>query len=312
MRKFIVSDIHGNGDIYDSIMGYLETVGLNEEVHLYINGDLIDRGLDSFRVLMDVKERMEGKGTIKVHYLGGNHELMMYHALRKRKPGKTVNHWCDWIRNGGGIIEGELDSREDGEKLSDSLRDFMGELKIYHLFDEKIQDSRMLLVHAQAPKRVGDLYEMKIKDDNHLIEKAVWTRKDKSDLLWYGIESVFGLNRIGLDGYFTIKGHTPVTSQKGFEIDTRENYINIDGGCAGYAYGHFEYNHVPLLEVKEGFLRILVFNHNNEINAGYYYDGKLSKMSDEELTHHRGKLDIQYDGQAEKYKKLILESINNK
>ena len=64
MRKFIISDIHGNGDIYDTIISYLDNVGCNEEVHLYINGDLIDREYDSFRVLMDVLERINGKGNI--------------------------------------------------------------------------------------------------------------------------------------------------------------------------------------------------------------------------------------------------------
>jgi hypothetical protein len=54
MQKYIVSDIHGNGDIYDTIMGYLENVSLTDEVTLYINGDLFDRGLDSFRILLDV------------------------------------------------------------------------------------------------------------------------------------------------------------------------------------------------------------------------------------------------------------------
>ena len=55
MRKFIVSDLHGNGEVYDSIMAYLENISLSEEVELYINGDLIDRGLDSYRMLEDVK-----------------------------------------------------------------------------------------------------------------------------------------------------------------------------------------------------------------------------------------------------------------
>ena len=61
MRQFIVSDLHGNGEVYDSIMSYLENISINDVVHLYINGDLIDRGLDSFRMLEDVIERVDGK-----------------------------------------------------------------------------------------------------------------------------------------------------------------------------------------------------------------------------------------------------------
>ena len=110
MRKFIVSDLHGNGEVYDSMMAYLENIALLDDVELYINGDLIDRGLDSYRMLCDVRDRILGKGNIRIHYLGGNHELMMYQALRARKDGKWISPWCDWMMNGGHIIEGELDS----------------------------------------------------------------------------------------------------------------------------------------------------------------------------------------------------------
>ena len=86
MKKYIVSDIHGNGDIYNSIMGYLDNASLVEDVTLYINGDLFDRGPDSLEVLLDTKRRIENNEGFKINYLGGNHELMMYQTLKKRKP----------------------------------------------------------------------------------------------------------------------------------------------------------------------------------------------------------------------------------
>ena len=115
MRKFIVSDLHGNGDIYDSIMAYLENISMSEEVELYINGDLIDRGLDSYRMLEDVVNRINNNDSIKIHYLGGNHELMMYNALKKKKPGRPLTFLNEWIYNGGGIIESKLDSLDNEE-----------------------------------------------------------------------------------------------------------------------------------------------------------------------------------------------------
>ena len=80
MRKFIVSDLHGNGEVYDSIISYLENISAKEEVELYINGDLIDRGQDSCRMFEDAITRMNNNdnSNFKLHYLGGNHELMMY------------------------------------------------------------------------------------------------------------------------------------------------------------------------------------------------------------------------------------------
>ena len=32
MRKFIVSDLHGNGEVYDSILAYLENISLIDDV----------------------------------------------------------------------------------------------------------------------------------------------------------------------------------------------------------------------------------------------------------------------------------------
>ena len=308
MRKFIVSDLHGNGEVYDSIMGYLENIALVDDVELYINGDLIDRGLDGYRMLEDVKERIEGKGSIKINYLGGNHELMMYQALMKRKPGKAISHWCDWMNNGGWVIEGELDAAEDGEEKMEEYKSFLGNLDIYKKFDEVVAGNNLLLVHAQAPKEVKDVCDMRISDDNRAVDKAVWTRKEERESLLFGIGDIIGYNRIGLDGYLTIIGHTPLKNPRGFIYNSKENYFNIDGGCAGYAIGRFDdYDHVPLVEVEDGKLTFLTFNHNNEIIDGYSYDGNLIKLSEGELDKTRLFIDHTYDNCGEKNKQLIKE-----
>jgi len=310
MRKFIVSDLHGNGDVYDSIMGYLDNIAEVEKVHLYLNGDLIDRGLDSFRMLEDVRERVSGKGNVRIHYLGGNHELMMYQALKKRKPGRNVSHWCDWMMNGGWVIEGELDAREDGEEKYEEYKHFLGELNLYHVFDETIMNQPLLLVHAQAPKKVIEHIPMNIKDNDLATFNTVWMRREEREQLFFGLGKVIGLNRVGLEGYFTIIGHTPVLNKRGFMIAKDAGYMNIDGGCAGYAVGQFQYNKVPLLEVKDNHVEILVFNHNNEIIHGYFYDGDLQPMGEEEIDHRKKYIDHQFDGQEEEYKKKILEIVN--
>ena len=59
MRNFVISDIHGNGNLYYSVMSHLENVSKMDEVTLFINGDLIDRGLDSGEILLDVIERIK-------------------------------------------------------------------------------------------------------------------------------------------------------------------------------------------------------------------------------------------------------------
>ena len=273
MRRFIVSDLHGNGDVYDSIMTYLENISMIDSVELYINGDLIDRGLDSYRMLEDVIDRINNNDSIKIHYLGGNHELMMYNALKKKKPGKPLTFFNDWISNGGGVIDGILDTLDNPKEKIDEYISFLGELKIYNLFDECIKDKPILLVHAQAPKEILKNCNMKISDNNIKVSKAVWTR-DRDE---YHIP-----HRLGKKGYLTIIGHTSVYSKCGFIYNKKENYINIDGGCSAYAFGEKRCDHVPLVEICDDHLELLIWNHDNDIFDGYYFDGDINRM---DLSH---------------------------
>ena len=296
MKKYIVSDIHGNGDIYNSIMGYLDNVSLVDDVTLYINGDLFDRGPDSLEVLLDTKRRIENNEGFKINYLGGNHELMMYQTLKKRKPGKWISHWCDWMLNGGWIIEGKLDCMEDGEAKCDELRDFVGNLKLYETFEETIGDKPILLVHASAPKKV----------ENPCMKTISNTDRDTFHMVWDREKDEFGFrNYLGNKDYFTILGYTPVAA--GFHHNKRENYLNIDGGCAGYAVGQFQYQYVPLIEIMDDYIIILLFNHNNEIVKGFQFDGRLWELPAKELEKRKEFIDHTYDNQQEKYKQKVLE-----
>lgn len=76
MRKFIISDIHGNGNIYYSIMTYLDNISKKEKIVLYINGDLIDRGYESAEILLDVKKRMESNNFLKILTFNNNNEII--------------------------------------------------------------------------------------------------------------------------------------------------------------------------------------------------------------------------------------------
>lgn len=300
MKKYIVSDLHGSGDVYNSILAYLENVKLatDEDVELFINGDLIDRGIDSCRMLLDVKERCEGKGNIKIKYLAGNHELMFYQAgLRRHKDGRFP-HFDDWFLSGGHItLEGIMElSREE----IDDILNFIGNLEVYHKFSEQVDGKNVLLVHAQAPKTIEDECPIKIKDNNRFVFKALWTRRD---------DGFFG-SKLGTEGYLTIIGHTPIKKGNGIYYMPNESVINIDGACAGYVSGQFDCDHVPVVEVKDGLLEIIVFNHNNEIIKGFTYDGTFREMSEQELDSKRVFIDHTYDDCAEKCKELIRKRFN--
>ena len=291
MRKFIISDIHGDGNVYNSIMGYLDNINKEEEIELYINGDLIDRGSESAEILIDIINRIK-ENKYKIIYLGGNHELMMHEVFEKRKKGKKAKR-SDWFYNGGKITDEGLNNIiKDKEKILE-IADFISNLKIYHKFEEKYDEKNIVLVHARCPLKVKDKCDLRIKDNNFQTFLYVWTRKEEQLIPF--------ISRIGNKNYFTIIGHTPNNNKYGFTYYTKEKYINIDGGSARYVRGLFQYNHVPLVEVKEDYLKILTFNHNNEIIYGnYLIKGKTIPFSKEELDKEK-----KYLNKNTKIKKLI-------
>lgn len=307
MKKFIVSDLHGNGEVYDSIMAYLENIAVNEDVELYINGDLIDRGVDSYRMLEDVIERINGKGKVKINYLAGNHELSMYHALLEKQPGRVFDRNSRWIRNGGWRIERILDMQDNYDEKCEEFKDFLANLKICHEFEEIINKNKLFLVHAQIPEYPKEVSNLKIGDNNRDVFDAVWTRPEIRVPVLFGQGDVIGRNRIGKTGYLGIIGHTPTTDPRGFNYDEIENYFNIDGGCSIYCFGHFEFDHVPLVEVGNYYLKFLIFNHNNEIIDGYFYDGELVKLPEIDLKKEKKYINHSYDNNGEKNKQLIKE-----
>ena len=306
MRKFIISDLHGNGEVYDSIMAYLDNISLKEKVELFINGDLIDYGFQSFDMIMDVMDRMKGKGNVQIHYLGGNHELMMHQSLKARGKGKAIPTDSDWFEHDASSIEGVLDGMEDSyDEACDSLRDFSGSLNVIHVFDEKVLDKPILLVHGQAPLDVSRIQSMKIKDDNIDVFHCVWKREVE-----YGLFGVpIGKNRVGNPEFFTIVGHHAVSDPSGFHYyqENNDSFFRIDGGCHPYVKGDFSYDHVPLVELKDNYLSILVFNHNNQIINGYYFDGSTVLMDENELKKNRAFLDSSLNGNGEANKQFILE-----
>lgn len=279
MRTFIISDIHGNGNLYYSVMSYLDNISNNENITLYINGDLIDRGIESGEILLDVINRINNpKDNFKIVYLAGNHELMMYQEYQNRIKGvhDIYNLWYD---NGGYYTDFYLEDTVSSDEIL-KIIDFIGNLDIYHLFNEKIGGKPIVLVHASVPLNVLKECPIKIKDNNINTEYVVWARKNDPYIPFKC--------RIGNDNYFTIIGHTPNNNKRGYEYHQNGNYLNIDGGSAYYVSGFFKYDHYPLVEIKNNYLRILTFNNNNEITYGnYFINGKSFSMKKEELIKER-------------------------
>ena len=84
IQYYVISDLHGQGIIYDNMINWLESeqIRTGKKICLIVNGDIIDRGNSSVRILVDVMDRVNRKkGNIDVVMLPGNHEEMMLTAL---------------------------------------------------------------------------------------------------------------------------------------------------------------------------------------------------------------------------------------
>lgn len=87
---YVMSDIHGRLARYRDIM---RQIRLQKDDHLYVLGDVIDRGPHGLRILMDLVRRPN------VTVLLGNHEHMMLEALLTDDDERRYI----WYLNGGGI-----------------------------------------------------------------------------------------------------------------------------------------------------------------------------------------------------------------
>lgn len=96
---YVMSDLHGQYDLYREILGKIDLRG---DDTLYILGDFVDRGEDGVKILLDVMERPNVKPLI------GNHDWTMLALIRGEKQliekmgrGEALNLYRLWFSDGG-------------------------------------------------------------------------------------------------------------------------------------------------------------------------------------------------------------------
>lgn len=316
MRNFIVSDLHGNGYVYDSIINFLENEKEygHDDITLYINGDLIDRGYQSGSMLVDVFNRINDLDSINIEYLAGNHELMMYRSHLATKnldydsylsEYKSVSSF-NWICNNGGFITKDYLLKNYSKDVISKLIEEVGYLNIYHKFDEKIDDLDIILTHACPVRGMQSGEKILLNENSTRVDIALWTRKD--DLIMKG--------RLFNPTYINIIGHTSCLNEYGFIYDKEDNVLNIDGGSSYFGFYETNYllnnenttfnnyddsikellnknSHVPLIEIDSinNKINILVFNHLNQIICGKcLIEGNIYDMESNLLNSYRNNL----------------------
>ena len=235
---YVVSDLHGQGKIYDYIVEYLDqrAITTGKKMVLIIDGDIIDRGNDSIRMLVDVMDRSKKqKGNIEVVLIAGNHEEMMCQALEYWKQNKKFddtswqtlsNLWFSPSNHG-------YQTCEEYAKLSPNTQkdvlDFLKSLPLYCVVKSSIQDGNSwVIVHAKPPKdamtakNIPTLGEIVSKEKADLRDCLIYRKRNPND------------ENISLpdEGVITIIGHTPVENSEGHVITEGNKLLMIDGGCA--------------------------------------------------------------------------------
>ena len=186
---YAVSDIHG---CYDKYQKLLKKINFGPDDTLYVLGDVIDRGPDGFKIMLDMAQQPN------VINLMGNHEAMAIRALShilcavQHGSGSALSEDAAedmelWFYNGGELSL--ADFLWLNEEETQTVWDYMTDMPLYQEVTAKGQ--QFVLVHGGlenfSPSRPLDDYEP---------DEILWCRPEP-DTAYYPDK-------------YVVFGHTPV------------------------------------------------------------------------------------------------------
>ena len=155
---YVVSDLHG---CYDKYREMIEKLALKESDLLYVLGDVVDRGPDGIRILLDMNERSN------VVFLRGNHDETAMKILRclvdsaaKYDEDKLVSMLQLWVSDGGDTTLRQFMSISSKEKAkvlcylwrSETHTEIVVDGRKYFLAHTVPEKERMLDFNACGPE----------------------------------------------------------------------------------------------------------------------------------------------------------------
>lgn len=248
-KHYAMSDIHG---MYES---YMEAIGkLNKEDQLFIIGDIIDRGEDGIKILLDIIERQKNPGNgPKITFLMGNHEVMLLSTIeimlnhswngnelnllmesenfvnffnRIKSNGITLEEayfMNNWIKENHGDKTIFSYFRDIKPKQMKEIYKFL--LESYVILPQKIENQDYLFVHSMPINDRTKLEEMKETGKGFNIMEL--TPEEYRFILTERDKETYRLAQ--QVGFTTICGHTP---RYGEITNSKENgFVRIDAGC---------------------------------------------------------------------------------
>jgi len=202
---YVMSDIHGD---YRRYLQMLELIGFSDEDELYVLGDVIDRGEEPLKVLLDMSMRPN------VFPIMGNHELMMYLFLEAEKMInsrslnlRVLNYYYN-KRDHWQYYNYGLDTYNDYMKLPEEKREeiyrFLQTMPVQ--LNVEVNGRKFLLVHSKPYGDYDkDVFFNEVEED---IDHYVWDRAKYCHV----------------EGKIVITGHNVVS-----RIDTTGRIIETDG-----------------------------------------------------------------------------------
>ena len=221
MATYVISDVHGN---YEGYMKILELIHFSDEDTLYVNGDVIDRGMGGIKILQHMMMQPN------IYPILGNHEYAAATCLRflmkeitEESIGEideeTIKNLLEWQNIGGQCTMDAFHKLSREEK-----QDIVHYLDEFSLYEEvSVNEKQFVIVHAGltnfSPDRPLETYEM-----YELIFKAP------------------DYDRIYFPDKYLVPGHLPTKVIEGNprpnKIFRKNNHIAIDcaagyDGCVG-------------------------------------------------------------------------------
>ncbi len=211
MAFYVCGDIHGQ---YEMFMRLLKTINFGDHDYMWINGDIIDRGPDSIKLLQYIM------GNDHMIPILGNHELMMYDYLRRADR--------NWIRHGNG---GDITLRQfnelsefDQDAIKQYIRNMLLQAEIV-MGKNKYLISHSFFVHDEQTSFWKDFS----------FDTAYWTVWNSPWRTYEYVPKYFYEedNRIHIIGHVPVQNILPET-QEGLipYIDLDHSIVNIDLGAA--------------------------------------------------------------------------------
>lgn len=202
---YIMSDIHGNIDRFNSVM---KQIKLEPTDTLYILGDVVDRYKYGIKILMLIKKMPN------VKMLLGNHEYMMLDALDSNNI--SASKLYQWYRNGGECTHEYL--KHIRKETRRAIFDYLKALPLN--YEIEVGGKQYKLVHASP---VENFHTHGKGHYDNVREFAVWERWNERHRVPSGFTLVFG--------------HTPTCYfQQGepIRIWRGDDAIGIDCACGYY------------------------------------------------------------------------------